>query len=141
MKKMLLTLVLALGFMSSAQAADELNVILECQPAVLRPDLGMTLTLTTGGIVGSPMIQIQRFFLGHSTTENYIVRRKSILTYLPLKVGAPVTYAGEGIRLDVNFTTAPDQNGAHRGILQLQNEDGTLNQETLSCKVPKLTSN
>jgi hypothetical protein len=107
--------------------ADEMRDVLNCRPAVLHPDLGMALSVSEGGFAGLTQITINRFFLGHHTTENFIVQRQEMDSHI---VGAPVVYLGEGVRLAINFTTSPLKDGGQASTLTING-----NSEQLSCKV------
>lgn len=111
-----------------AAGADQMTEVLRCQPAQARPDAGMSVSLTTGGIAGLTQVRVTRFFLGHSTVENYIVHA---IPTNPRQLGAATSYVGEGIRLTVNFTTRLP-NGKQYGTLQLGNQaDSSI--EALGC--------
>lgn len=129
MKKfLLLTAVVLTGL--NAFAIDELNEIVKCRPAKLVPDAGLSVVVSQGGIAGITQITVNRFFLGHHSISNHIVRQ------VPFdgRMGAPMTFKGQDISLSVNFTTAPAKDGSHPGTLIEKQADGSLVKNELSCK-------
>lgn len=110
--------------------ADQIVDILNCQPLVLRPDVGMSVIVQTGGIAGLTQIQVKKFFLGHSTAKTYIVKA---LTRPSGMASEGITYSGTEIRLTVNFT-AQTPNGGHFGVI-LITENGSTTTTELSCSL------
>lgn len=111
---------------AQAQTADQLNTVLKCQPVVLTPDMGLSVTVQQGGFAGLTQLTVRRFFLGHTKTEKFIVRESPASN-----VGGPIEYVGNGATLSVNFTTAPLKDGGHIGHLTLADQSTP---EELSCK-------
>ncbi|MGZ3691751.1 MAG: hypothetical protein ACXVAX_09615 [Pseudobdellovibrio sp.] len=135
MKQLLLAATLMIAGLT-AQAhtpiADGFNTIYSCNPIELHPDLGMNLTVEQGGFAGITQITIKRFFLGHNTTEQYVVKQK---VTVPNRIGAPTLLVGEGIQLSINFTTAPLKDGGHYSVLSLNDANGNVSNEELSCQI------
>ena len=138
MKSLLITTIAILTLGSFAKASDqayqtggdEMTEIIKCQPLNLHPDMGMSVTVSTGGIAGLTQARVERFFLGHTSVENFIVK---VAPAEPRRMGAPVTYIGNGIRLTANFTTLLP-NGKHYGTLQLGTKtDSSI--EELACDI------
>ncbi len=138
MKNLLLTTIAIITLSSFAKAnqdafqagADQMTVIIKCQPLKPLQDVGMLLTVTTGGIAGLTQVRIERISEEHTSTENYIVKTQPVD---PKRLGAPTTFIGKGIRLTANFNTLLP-NGKHYGTLQL----GTLQNSTieqLACEL------
>ena len=131
MKKLLLTAGL-LMICLNAFAADEINDLIKCQPLKLVPDLGMSVTLSQGGIAGLTTLKVERFFLGSTNTQNYIVRQQNVD---PRLLGAPMTFTGDQVSFSVNYTTAPLKDGAHIGsLVTYDSKNNVVSNEQLSCK-------
>ncbi|MGZ3690014.1 MAG: hypothetical protein ACXVAX_00835 [Pseudobdellovibrio sp.] len=130
MKKLLLT-VSFLFISFNAFAADEMNDVIKCGRLQVVPDLGLQVTLSQGGIAGITLLKVDNFFLGHSTSNSYMVAQEAVQ---PGVMGAPVTYKGDEASLSVNFTTAPLKDGGHIGSLTLYKDGQVTSTEQLSCK-------
>lgn len=138
MKNILFTTLLALlafTVTSKAFAADELVDLIKCRPAILTPDLSMSLTLSSGGIAGLTMIKVERFYLGHSTQETFLVRQ---LATNPQFENQPVIFLGEDISFEADFSAVTNDGGAP-GILKLRQGTSDFSFEELSCEVIKQT--
>lgn len=134
MKNFFLTTLAALVVVTSASksmAADELVDLVKCRPAILTPDLSMSLTLSAGGIAGLTMIKVERFYLGHSTSQNYVVRQ---LPVNPQHNGQAVIFLGEDISFEANFSAVTNDGGAP-GLLKLRLGTNDFSFEELSCVV------
>lgn len=132
MKKVLFAMaaLMMMGLSAHANTGDQMTTVMTCGPLVAHPDLGMKLTLTKGGLAGMTMIRIERFFLGHSSVENFIVEQ---MPQEQFRLGAPLVFQGQDISLTVNYTTAPTPQGGHHGTLQLQ-QGTSVSTEQLSCR-------
>ena len=112
------------------QGADQMNEIIKCQPLRAMPDMGMQITVATGGIAGVTQVRVERFFLGHTEVTNYIVKAIDLAAG---QMGEGMAYVGNGIRLTANFTTLLP-NGQHYGTLQLRSS-GIDSLLKLSCEL------
>jgi hypothetical protein len=128
--KFVIALLAGLSLHAHAQGGDQMLVLMTCKPAHAVPDLGMSLTVSQGGIAGLTQIQVQEFFLGHNTNHTYIVRQKEVE---PGMAGAPMTFEGQGITLQANFTTGTLADGGHIG--HLSGVESAFNNVDLSCKL------
>lgn len=107
--------------------ADQLIEIIRCHPLVLHPDMGMKLSVSTGGIAGLTQVAITRFAMGRTFTNTYVV---NALPNQPNQLGEGITYIGADLRLSVNFTaTLP--NGGSTGALKMKDHPS----EKLSCSL------
>ena len=104
MKKTMLFLALNLLSLSTFAAGDMEEVIFECQPAVLRPDVGLSLKVIEGGLAGMTRIEVRRSMLGHTQADNYIVKRN--LDNLG-SAGSAFELKGRDIIFSINLTTTP----------------------------------
>jgi len=134
MKTILLALMTTVALTQTARAemrigGDQTRPVLKCQPLALRPDAGMNLIVTEGGLAGLTQVTVSRFFLGHSTSTNYIVKQERTGA-----IGSPLSYIGKGIRLTVNMTTSPLKDGGHYSTLQLSSANARYMTEELSCQ-------
>lgn len=140
MKNLLLTTIAFMTLTTSISAlayqeayevgADQMTEIIKCRPLELRPDLGMQLTVSTGGIADLSQIEVTRFFLGHSSSNTYIV---NAAPRRPDQLGEAETYKGAGIFLSINFTTSLP-NGSSYGFLKIK-ENEKVSFELLSCEL------
>jgi hypothetical protein len=134
MKNIFITLLAALTIFTTASkavAADELVDLIKCRPVVLTPDLSMSLTLSAGGIAGLTMIKVERFYLGRSTTQTYVVRQLDLNTQ---QEDQPVIFLGEDISFEADFSAVTNDGGAP-GILRLRMGTNDFSIEELSCTV------
>jgi hypothetical protein len=130
MKMILAATLMSLGLTAHAEGADQIYTAIKCGPATVVPDLGLSLEVKEGGFAGLTQVQVKRFFLGHTSQTNYDVQQSPVKQGL---LGAPIEFTGNGIRLTINFTTAPDANGQHHGTLETLEENGKYQSEELSC--------
>jgi hypothetical protein len=129
MKTILTAALLTLGLSAHAQSADQIYTAIKCGPATVIPDLGLSVEVKEGGLAGATEVVVKHFFMGRTSQTNYYVQQSPNRGL----IGAPVEFTGNGIRLTINFTTAPDANGKHRGTLETQEENGKYQSEDLSC--------
>lgn len=138
MKNLLFVAITTTLLVTTAQAtqeayqagADQIHEIIKCQPLAPRADLAMSLTVSTGGIAGVTQVIVKKFYLGHSSSDTYMVKA---LTRPEGRVGEGITYVGENIRLTTNFTTQTP-NGGHYGVLKIKENTSTSTTE-LSCEL------
>jgi hypothetical protein len=132
MKTILVAMVLALGTQAHAEftGPDAIYTIIKCERAVTVPDLGLSLEVEQGGIAGLTSIRVDEFFIGHNHSAKTYVRQMPIPSK---RLGAPMVYEGQDIRLQVNFTTAPDAKGGHIGYLE-RNVNGQTQTDELTCQ-------
>jgi hypothetical protein len=123
-----LMIAILMSLSAQAQTGDMMKTVMTCVPTTLRPDVGMSVTVSTGGLAGLTQVRVRHFFLGRSSVETFIVQEQPVDTH---KLGAPIVFEGNGIRLSANFTTAPLKDGGHIGHLVI---DGQGSDE-LSCKL------
>ncbi len=121
---------------------DQENTLVKCTPAVLVPDAGFDISVSSGGLSGLTMIRVSRYFLGHSTVTNLIAQNSKSLNGI-------VSYSGStGLGKDIRFysltvrTTHADKNNAFAGTFstkQGQGEEGNSSwtREALKCVFPK----
>ena len=136
MKNLLLTAItiLTLGsqafaFQEAYQAGgDQMNEIIKCQPNPLHSDMGMSVSVSTGGIAGLTQVTVERFFGSRSSSNTYIVKA---LRLHPGQLGEAVTYSGSNIRLTVNFTSGV---GSAFGVLKIR-DNGQVSSENLTCEL------
>ena len=136
MKNLLFTCLAGLLITTTAAAAqpafqagaDQINEIIRCQPLVLQPDLGMKVSVLTGGIAGLTQVKISRFFLGHTSTNTYIVKA---LTRPEAQLNEGITYVSSEIRMTVSFNSQTP-NGGNYGMLKIR-ENGSTSTTELSC--------
>lgn len=133
MKTALFTAFIALAFAQASQAeirigGDQEYISLMCQPTQVMPDNGLSVTVSEGGLAGLSKITVTRHFLGHSTEEKFYTKRSS-----PTRMGEATSFTAKGIRLTVNFTTAPRKDGGAYSTLQIK-KNGVTSMEELSCK-------
>lgn len=134
MKNMIFTTLAALLVLTTStkvMAADELVDLVKCRASTLRPDVGMSLTLSAGGIAGLTMVKVERFYLGRSSSKTYIVNQ---LPLNPQQNDQPVIFIGEDISFEANFNT-PTTNGMAPGLLKLRLGTNDFSFEELSCVV------
>ena len=129
MKKFLMMALITLSTTAAFANGDMYKTTFQCGPAVLHPDLGMSLQVQEGGLSGIPRIEVTRFFLGHRQVDSYMAPR----TVETGRMGAPVVYQGQGLRFQINMTTAPSQDGTRVAYLTTKQ----YGQETLKCKVTR----
>ena len=131
MKNLIATIAAFMAFQTAnANYPDQMYTVLKCGPLVLRPDLGLSVDVTQGGIAGITQVRVQHFFLGHTQTETYVVRQMALENN---RVGAPILYKGKGVTLSVNFTTAPTRDNGHYGVLTTSSALSGTHREELSC--------
>jgi len=121
MKKML-PLFALLAISSTVFAADEMNPKFNCHRVPVIPDAGMGVTVLEGGIFFHTAVKVQNFFLGHSTSDNYLVRD------IPSADG--VAYedsATQGQELSLNINQeARLKDGGYPAQLRLKNQKVSL---------------
>lgn len=129
---LLVTVMMVLGLTAKAQNADMLYHVIECKPAVLVPDNGMSVSVFEGGFAGIPQMIVKHFYLGHTTSETFFMHRGVSIA----AIGAPISYVNESetVMLSINFTTTPLKDGGHAGTLSTIQPNDALVTENLSCK-------
>lgn len=126
---LLVTVMMVLGLTAKAQNADMLYTVIECHNAVMMPDNGMTVTVAEGGFAGIPQLTVKHFFLGHTTSDTYMVQHG----FNSHMVGAPISYNNETVSLEINFTVAPLKDGGSPGTLRIIQPDDSVATDRLSC--------
>jgi hypothetical protein len=76
-------------------------------------------------------IEVTKFMLGRSYTDQYYVRRQA---QDPRLVGAPLIYVGPKATFSINMTTAPLPNGKRPATLVTQEALGEPIVTKLVCK-------
>lgn len=102
--------------------ADQFNEIIRCQP--LQPEIGMSVSVETGGIAGLTQIKVSRSFPSHTSTQTYIVKP---LTRPEAQINEGITYSSSTLLLTVNFNT-------NYGMLKIR-ENGGVSTTELSCEL------
>lgn len=130
MKQLILITLFSISSLS-AFAADELKVLFQCGPEIVRPDVGISLQVLVGGIAGVPQIKITRYKLGRRQEEQYMAQFKN-QTNGPVG-GATVLagIAGSEIKFSINMTTAPGPQGKRRATVETKNHG----KEYLLCAI------
>ncbi len=130
MKKMILSTLILAGFAAqAAPGADQYKVVLSCRSLYAAIDNNVEVLLLEGGLAGGITLRVSRSkFVGLSET-NYFVKKQQPPEGMD---GAPVVYAGKGVKLSVNYTTAPIGNG-HYGRLSQKNVGGGTLTDELVC--------
>jgi hypothetical protein len=131
--KMILVLLAFAAAQAQAQIRhpDEILTVLKCERAVNIPDLGMSVEVRQGGIAGLTSIEVENFYLGHSTRENYYV---SPVVAQPASANQPAIYEGNQIRLTINIQSALDAKGGTPATLELYDSAGHVQTTQLSCQ-------
>ena len=130
MKTSIALLSLVVGLSAHAQMPDQFTKVMQCQPAKAVMDLGVSVTVQKGGFAGLTEVIVKRFFLGHTSSTTYIVNE---LPQNPTHMGAGLSYVGEGIELNTNFTTAQLPDGGHYAQLITEDANNSPSTENLSC--------
>ena len=133
MKSVLLTIAAAITLTQTARAemrigADRIYTVLKCHAAVATPDRGISVVITQGGFAGLTEMTVTHYYLGQSSEQKYVVTQE-----MPQQMGSPMRYVGTGVRLTVNFTTTPMNDGGHYAVLQRDSINGHYMPEELSC--------
>jgi hypothetical protein len=134
MKNAIFTILAAMFVLSTTSkvmASDETIDLVKCRPATLRPDLGMSLTLSAGGVAGETVIRIERFFLGQFSEKSYVVRQSPIE---PQQDSQSMLFLGEDISFQADFSRASIDGGTP-ALLKLRQGTNDLSIEELSCQV------
>lgn len=112
-------LALVFGFSAQAIVAPSKPVpSMKCESAVHRSSFKEVSIFKLSAGTKVKMV-VKSTAHGESRTETYNVK----LADNGGRVGAPVTYTGEGTSLSVNFTTAPGHSGRRLGKLKLPGQE------------------
>lgn len=109
---------------------DEQRDVLICNPLVQRPDLGLQVKLSQGGITGLTQLVVTRYYLGHSTESTYIVQKQASDN----RPGQALIYSSREARLTVHTTTTPLEDGGNSSTLELRTNNQIIS-EKLSCHI------
>jgi len=134
MKTVLLTLAAAISLTQTARAeirigADQIYPFLKCQGVDNVPDRTVTVILTRGGIAGLTELTVTHSTFAQVSSQKFVVTEKR-----SNQVGGAINYVGAGVRLTVNFTTSPMNDGGHHAVLQRDSKNGRYMPEELSCQ-------
>lgn len=132
MKTLILITSALFGLAANASSyPDELYPVFNCNSIIEQSDSGTTVEVLEGGIAGVPQIRVTRYNVGHASTDTYFAHR---LKQNPKRIGSPIVYEGRDVRLAMNFTSAPLEDGGHYSTLEVRHEDMVAIEE-LSCKI------
>lgn len=131
MKSIIATLALVLGTQAHAVVTmpDMIYTTIRCERSVDVQDAGLRVEVRSGGLAGLTQVVITEIYEGGSTVHSQYVREK-----ISPALGAPIVYEGNGVSLSINFTTAPDAKGGHRGVLRAILPNDQVMNEVLSCQ-------
>ena len=128
--KVFLLAALVLAAACARADGDQETVVLKCRNLQMVADNNYSITLSEGGLTGHMSLRVENSTFIGAVVRNYFVDQKAMI---PIRMGAPVVYAGPKVRLSVNYTTAPIQ-GGHYGTIEERNDNGSKNVVTLVCK-------
>lgn len=135
MKTTFLSVLVAMTLSKTAQAEiriglDQNRVIFRCEPNYTTSNRPMMVTVSEDRKSKTTEVVVTRYYLNQAFVNTYTVNQET-----SDRMGAPTSFVGPGIRLTMNFTTTPLQDGGHYSTLQLQSKNPKrYTIEKLSCQ-------
>lgn len=118
---------------SANVGGDMYQVRIQCKTAINSPDHTMTLQVSEGGISGIPEIAITESTIAGPVTDRFLAKQVVLQ-----RAGGPVVFESNELRLSIDTTVAPSEEGTYPATLVLQKSaDQAVQYQDFNCSFIK----